>query len=374
MAETAKTGQALESVTAPSGDDTDVSAPWDEDNQAWWDWYVGLADNGLSREQSDGDDQRMAVTLEPDPARTLIPPLAILRQELAKPYPLSDSHIEAFAKTGFVKLPDVLSAGAVAALRQAIVVVLETEFDTRLDQPAARGLGAAPAAGRRFYSAEMVWLDNALIRLFVLSPRIAGISAALLKVPAVRLYHDNLLSKEPGCGRTPWHFDDHHFPLATHDVVTAWIAAQAIPRAMGPLSFASDIDAWRLVEDVPFSKSDTSYDRHVGARFADAGVPIDDSPFAVGEVSFHHNLSFHTAGGNDTSLSRCALANTYFADGARIVDAPTMVSGDWQKFMPGTSPGAVAKSSLNPICWPPAADWTMPPPAAAPQPNRSSPA
>ncbi|MEO0850059.1 MAG: hypothetical protein AAFY04_01460, partial [Pseudomonadota bacterium] len=85
-----------------------------------------------------------------------------------------------------------------------------------------------------------------------------------------------------------------------------------------------------------------------------------------------HNLSFHTAGGNDTTLSRCALANTYFADGARIVDAPTMVSGDWQKFMPGTSPGAVAKSPLNPICWPPAADWTMPPPAAAPQPNRSS--
>ena len=26
-------------------DATDISKPWDKDNQSWWDWYVGLADN-----------------------------------------------------------------------------------------------------------------------------------------------------------------------------------------------------------------------------------------------------------------------------------------------------------------------------------------
>ena len=26
-------------------DVTDISKPWDKDNQAWWDWYVSLADN-----------------------------------------------------------------------------------------------------------------------------------------------------------------------------------------------------------------------------------------------------------------------------------------------------------------------------------------
>ena len=26
-------------------DATDVSQPWEQDNQAWWDWYVSLADN-----------------------------------------------------------------------------------------------------------------------------------------------------------------------------------------------------------------------------------------------------------------------------------------------------------------------------------------
>ena len=79
----------------------------------------------------------------------------------------------------------------------------------------------------------MMWLENPLIRSYVLSPRIAKISADLLGVKSVRLYHDNALAKEPGCGRTPWHCDDHHFPLQ-RDACTAWIPAQPIPRAMGP--------------------------------------------------------------------------------------------------------------------------------------------
>ena len=162
----------------------------------------------------------------------------------------------------------------------------------------------------------------------------------------------NVDRSETRCGRTPWHYDDHHFPLATHDVVTAWLPAQPIPLAMGPLAFAYPIEAHELVKDVPFDKSDTSYDRRVGELFAAHGVAVDDSPFAMGEVSFHHNLSFHTARSNHTTRSRLVLANTYYADGARVVDEPTMVSGDWQKFMPGVGPGDIAASELNPVCWP----------------------
>ena len=53
---------------------------------------------------------------------------------------------------------------------------------------------------------------------------------------------------------------------------------------------------------------------------------------SLGEVSFHHNLNFHTASRNRTNRSRIAFANTYFRDGARVIKSPTMVSGDWQKF------------------------------------------
>ena len=97
----------------------------------------------------------------------------------------------------------------------------------------------------------------------MLSPRIGGISAALLGVDQVRLYHDDALSKEPGAGRTPWQYDAHHFPLDSPAVLTAWIPLQPTPRDMGPLAFARGADTWRLAADIAFDKQGTSYDRGV---------------------------------------------------------------------------------------------------------------
>ncbi|MEM9839604.1 MAG: phytanoyl-CoA dioxygenase family protein, partial [Pseudomonadota bacterium] len=349
--ETKRQGRPVVTLSQKTEKDAvDVSAAWDADNQAWWDWYVGLADNTMTSVQR----ARQAPTmLRPDPSLSALG-LEALADELSQPYDLSADAIARFNTEGFIKLPRVLSPEAVITLRRAIVRTLEAQFATTLDCPVGDG---TPQVGRRFYSAEMVWLDDPIVRLFVLSPRIARISADLLGVRSVRLYHDNLMSKEPGCGRTPWHYDDHHFPLATQNVVTAWIAAQAIPEAMGPLAFAKGMDAWRLVADIPFNKTDTSYDRRVAETFRGQNVSIEAGEFDVGEVSFHHNLSFHTAGPNETAFSRCVLANTFFADGARVVDAPTMVSGDWRKFLPGVEPGGLAASPLNPICWPAAQNW-----------------
>jgi len=325
---------------ADPSDDTDVSGAWDKDNQAWWDWYVSLAENDTAPPRRE--------TLGPLP-EVAPPDDRALARELATPFAVDAESRRYFAANGYVKLRGVLTPEATLYLRKVLIRRLAGIFATDLDG----------GTQDRFLSAEMVWLDDPVIRRYVLSPRIAGICAQLLDVPAVRLYHDNVLSKEPGCGRTPWHYDDHHFPLATHDVVTAWIPAQAIPAAMGPLAFAKPIDAYRLVEAVPFNKTDTSYDRRVAELFKAHGVAVDDTPFALGEVSFHHNLSFHTARGNHTDRSRVVLANTFYADGARVVDEPTLVSGDWQKFMPGVGPGELAASELNPVCWPPSAESTI---------------
>lgn len=323
---------------------TDINQAWEQDNQAWWDWYVSLADEEPAPTDAMKNQQA-------DPTQALVragalPVDEIIIEQLSIPYEIPTQAIAAFKTNGFVKLKHVLTPAAVSRLRLEMVNLLEAAFAVTLDG----------GIRDRFLSLDMLWRENALIRAFVLSPRIAGICAALLGVPRLRLYHDNLLSKEPGCGRTPWHHDDHHFPLATHSVVTAWMPAQPIPRAMGPLAFAGPIDVWRLVSGIDFSKFDTSYDRSVSKVFRQHCVAVEDSPFALGEVSFHHNLSFHTAGANHTEFSRLVLANTFYVDGARIIDQPTMVSGDWQQFIPDTGPGELAASPLNPVCWP-AGQW-----------------
>ena len=100
-----------------------------------------------------------------------------------------------------------------------------------------------------------------------------------------------------------------------------------------------------------FSKFDTSYDQRIMERFREHGVEVDSSAFDLGEASFHHNLSFHTAGPNRTTTPRMVLATTYFADGARVIDAPHMVNGDWRRFMPGIEPGQIIDTELNPILY-----------------------
>jgi len=328
-----KHNEQAQILTGKNALQSDINQPWEQDNQAWWDWYVTLAENP--------DNYRAEQIIVPESPSIKLPTDDEILEELKEPFSLNKKDLEQFRLDGYVKLKNIFSTGAVIRLRHEILTLLVDFYNTKLDG----------GERNRFLSLEMVWLNNTFIRSFVLSKRIAQICGELLDVSSIRLYHDNILSKEPGCGRTPWHYDDHHFPLATDDVVTAWIPAQPIPLEMGPLSFAKPLKVFELVQNIPFNKFDTSYDRKISQIFAENQVLIDESAFDVGEVSFHHNKSFHTAGVNNTNQSRIVLATTYYADGARVLKEPTMVSGDWQKFIPDVNPGDLAASEYNPICW-----------------------
>ena len=124
----------------------------------------------------------------------------------------------------------------------------------------------------RFTALEQMWRHDPLMREVALSPRLGAIAAAPASASDVRIYHDNALSKEPGCGRTPWHHDAEHFPLATLSAVTAWMPVSAIPVEMGPLSFARGADLRPLLDGLVFDRVGTSYDEAVSARFGAAGV------------------------------------------------------------------------------------------------------
>ena len=313
----------------------DLAESWDSGNQEWWDWYVGLAENKIQKPT--------CLETLPSLPSTPVPNAQDLEHALSAPYPLTQDHVETFQRSGYIKLKEVFPADILLHLRRELLDLLSQSAGAALDG----GLHD------RFLSLDMVWLENDLVRSFVLSPRIGRLAADLLGVPSVRLYHDNVLSKEPGCGRTPWHYDDHHFPIATNDVITVWIPVQPISRQMGPLAFAKNMETYKLVEAIPFADSGTAYDQEVSKVFRQNKVVVDDGPFDLGEVSFHHNVNFHTAGPNHTNRSRIVLSNTFFADGARLVENPTMISGDWRKFAPGVDLGGVLNSPMNPVCWPP---------------------
>ncbi len=241
-----------------------IEAAWAGDDQQWWDWYVTLAANPAA-----------AGPLVDGPGLPDAPPAsdAEVEAELATTYDVPAAAVASFAADAFVKLPDVLSPGVVRRLAGRLQDLLVAEH----------GTGTAG----RFLALEQMWLHDDLMRLVALSPRIGGIAASLLGEDGVRIYHDNALSKEPGCGRTPWHHDDEHFPLDSLQVVTAWLPVSAIPAPMGPLSFARGADLRGTLAGLEFDKVGTTYDVAVSQRFGAEGVEVVETPYAVGEVSFH---------------------------------------------------------------------------------------
>ena len=297
---------------------------WAGDDQQWWDWYVSLAANATPAALVAGPGLPDVVPASDEEVASA----------LTTPYELTPTQLLHFREQSFVKLPRVLTPSVVRRLADRLADLL-------------RDAHGEDTAGR-FTALEQMWLHDPLMRQVALSPRLGTIAADLLGCD-VRIYHDNALSKEPGCGRTPWHHDAEHFPLATLSAVTAWMPVSAIPDPMGPLSFARGADLRPLVEDLVFDRVGTSYDEAVSTRFAAARLQIESGPYAVGEVSFHSARCFHTAGPNGTTQPRRALATTYFADGARVVAAPTMVSGTWQEFRPGAVPGGPAATEYNPV-------------------------
>ena len=74
----------MDKINSKISDAADISKPWDKDNQAWWDWYVGLADNDKKKYP--------IINAEPLPNIT-IPSDDEVVSELTEVYPLKNEQI-----------------------------------------------------------------------------------------------------------------------------------------------------------------------------------------------------------------------------------------------------------------------------------------
>ncbi|WP_190344289.1 phytanoyl-CoA dioxygenase family protein [Streptomyces venezuelae] len=220
-----------------------IPGRWAGDDQQWWDWYMTLAAD------AEADPTQPARAPQPAPVRAASD--HEVEAALAAPYPLAEESLAFFGRHSFVRLPDVLTPAVVAAPAQRADRLLE----------AAHG----PHHPGRFLALEQLWPADPLMRSVALSRRLGDIAAQLLGVGAVRLYHDNILSKEPGCGRTPWHRDSDHYPLDSPAVVTSWIPLRDIPTEMGPLACLSRKDAARALPGLSASPLKRSFDEQVAA-------------------------------------------------------------------------------------------------------------
>lgn len=308
-----------------------IDEAWTGTNEQWWNWYISLADNS-----QESVNQEKLILL-PEQVAQKVPSIEELQKELAEPYPISDHQIQQFQAESYLRIKNFLSPGALSLLRYELKQLFyrHNEFDLN----------------RQFSSREMMWLESDIAKEFVLSKRLGQLVADILQVSSVRVYHDDFLCKEPGCGRTPWHYDGHHYPIASNNVGTMWIPLQPTPKEMGSLELAKGMETYKLIKEIPFDKFARGYDRAISEMLQEHGIVIDREPFQIGEITFQHCLNVHGAGANRTTQQRIAFGISYFENGASVINSPTIISGDWQKFMPGVHPSEPISSAYNPIVY-----------------------
>lgn len=266
-------------------------------------------------------------------------PIAI--DPLAQPYRLTGEHVARYRRDGFIKLKDVLDAASLAHYGARIANVV-AERARHLPPLEERG-----TYGRAFQQISNIWPHDDVVREFVFSPRLARLAAELMEVDGVRMYHDQALFKEPGGGFTPWHADQQYWPMASDRSVTAWIPLQATPVGMGPLQFA--IGSQRCAFGRDLEISDES-ERLIAGSLRD--LPKDETPYDLGEVSFHAGWTFHRAGPNSTAAMRGIMTIIYMDADMRLAPpANPRQANDARGWCPGVVVGEVIDSPLNPVIW-----------------------
>ena len=267
----------------------------------------------------------------------------MMMNELQAPYALTDKQIANFREQGFVKLKNVLAPAVLEHYGQEI-----TEWVQRLNgQP--KPMAERATYEKAFLQITNLWQKSDLVKEFCFSRRLARLASELMGTRGVRMYHDQALYKEAGGGKTPWHADQFYWPFSSPNTCTVWVPLQAVPREMGPLAFSVGSHKYHVGRDLAIS--DESETR-ISKALLEKELPMEESPFDLGEVSYHAGWTFHRAGGNNTALPRRVMTIIYMDADIRVA-APANKSQqvDWDAWLPGTKLGEVPDTPLNPVLY-----------------------
>jgi ectoine hydroxylase-related dioxygenase (phytanoyl-CoA dioxygenase family) len=258
-------------------------------------------------------------------------------------HPLTDDQIARFRRDGYVKLKHVLSPEVIEHYGK--VITAEVHRLNTMHLP----LEQRDTYSKAFLQVMNIWTKNDTVKEFCFGKKLARMAAELMGVKGVRLYHDQALYKEPAGGITPWHADQYYWPLSSPNTVTVWIPLQATPMELGPLGFS--IGSHRFEAGRELGISDES-EKVISRSLKDHNYPLDETPFDLGEVSFHYGWTFHRAGPNTSNRPRAVMTIIYMEDGIRLI-APKHKNHqlDWDTWMPGVKIGEPAASPLNPLVY-----------------------
>ena len=256
-------------------------------------------------------------------------------------YSISDSQVERFWRDGFIILRAVLSPPEIRAYAPMIREAAMRRF-------AAKDMQAAPHGA--FLQTLGLRYDSDGVRRFCLAPRFGAIAARLLRVPAVRIFHEQALFKQPGGSDSHWHQDQYYWPLATDRSLGLWMPLVDCSREMGSIRFVRGSHRYGDLEGQHISDESA---QHFDEFIARERLEIHQTEeLAAGDCTFHLGWTVHGAPANHSDAMREAMIVTFYPDGTRVdtLSNPSRVN-DARVFLGGRKPGELADSELNTVVY-----------------------
>ena len=266
---------------------------------------------------------------------------SLILSQLNEPYDVTPEAIAFYRKNGYVKLKHVLNPTTLSYYGD-IITNLVFKLNTLIKPMEER-----TTYERAFLQIMNLWLEDEQAKEFVFSKRLAKIAADLMGVEGVRIYHDQALYKESAGGITPWHADQFYWPLASPHTVTVWIPLQETPMEMGPLAFAEGSQTIDIGRDIEISDES---EKTLEVTLRKQNFTVHDTPFELGEVSYHAGWTFHRAGPNLSDQPRKVMTMIYM-DKDQIITQPRnkYQIADHAKWLNNVPVGSKPQDELNPI-------------------------
>lgn len=256
--------------------------------------------------------------------------------------------VAAYQRDGAVCLRQLLSPVELATLTRGI--------DHNLAAPSPRAIVASqPDDPGRFVEDFCNWQTNPDYRALALASPLAEAAGLLMQSATVRLYHDHMLTKEPGTRqRTPWHQDQPYYNVDGFQNVSFWIPVDPVRRHstlefvagshrgpwLMPRSFMDQQARWfpeGSLADLPDIE---------GSRERQA---ILGWALAPGDVVAFHMLALHAAAGVDSDRRRRVFSLRYLGDDSRHAPRRWKTSPDFPGLADQLPAGAAMDHPLFPL-------------------------
>lgn len=263
---------------------------------------------------------------------------------------VSPQDVAAFQADGAVVLRGLLTGAEVELLRAGI--------DENLAHPSPRAKVASARDDPGFFLEDFCcWQENDRYRRVIFGSALGEAGGLLMRSGTARLYHDHMLTKEPGTRqRTPWHQDQPYYNIEGRQNCSFWIPVDPVAREstlefvagshsgpwLMPRSFLASEAKWfpeGSLADLPDIEADRG-------RYRILGWALEP-----GDAVCFHMLTLHATAGVAAGQRRRVFSVRLLGDDIRHAPRRWKTSPDFPGLEAELAAGAPMEHALFPLLW-----------------------